>query len=319
MSDTSANLTVIPPFRRGVNLGNFLETKAEGSGFHRLSIQDEWFPLLKRTGFDFVRIPIRWSAHAGDRAPFPIDEAFFSRVIHLVDTALENGLTVIVNHHHYFGLMKDPPAHRERFSALWRTISRRLKNYPTSLLFELLNEPCRNFTSPLWNDYWPEAYAEVRNEDPARILIVTPADWGNIHGLDLLSFSGMKNDPNLMATFHYYDPHGFTHQGAPWENPPPPTGSRWTGSVAEVSAVRRDLDYARSWSEKEHRRIFLGEFGVYRKYAPEEDLVSWTKCVREESEKRNIPWCIWDFCTDFGVWDPEKKAFREKFLRALIP
>ena len=43
---------------------------------------------LKAAGFDSVRIPIKWSAHAAKTAPYTIDPAFMDRVDHVVRTWL---------------------------------------------------------------------------------------------------------------------------------------------------------------------------------------------------------------------------------------
>ncbi len=63
---------------RGMNLGNALEAPNEGEW--GLTLKEDYFEAIRRAGFDSVRIPIRWSAHAGAYAPYTIDERFFSRV-----------------------------------------------------------------------------------------------------------------------------------------------------------------------------------------------------------------------------------------------
>src|SRR5437660_8122198 len=63
---------------RGVNLGNALEAPAEGEW--GMTLKTEYFDAIARTGFDSVRIPIRWSAHADREPPYAIDEKFFTRI-----------------------------------------------------------------------------------------------------------------------------------------------------------------------------------------------------------------------------------------------
>jgi len=48
--------------RRGINIGNALEAPREGEW--GVYIRDEYFRIIKEAGFDTVRIPIKWSAHA---------------------------------------------------------------------------------------------------------------------------------------------------------------------------------------------------------------------------------------------------------------
>ncbi len=308
----------IPVFRRGVNFGNFLESRFEGEHTAGLLIQDEWFGLLKDAGFDCVRLPVRWSAHAAASAPYAVERAFIDRVAHVVDQALARGFVVIVNQHHYIELMQTPAAHRERFIALWKIIAGRFQGYPEKLFFELLNEPTHSLTSPLWNQYWPEAYHTVRAVDRSRIIICGPHDWNNVTGLDRLSLTAFREDSQLMGPFHYYEPHIFTHQGASWVDPPHPLGASWTGTSEETTAIARDFDMALAWANRENRPLFLGEFGAYPKINPEDQVVKWTACVREEAEKRGIPWCYWEFCHGFGVWDRKRQAFKTGLLKALL-
>lgn len=63
---------------RGVNLGNALEAPAEGDW--GVTLEAEYFQLIAEQGFDSVRIPIRWSAHASQNEPYHISRSFFDRV-----------------------------------------------------------------------------------------------------------------------------------------------------------------------------------------------------------------------------------------------
>ena len=73
---------------RGVNLGNALEAPREGAW--GMELQAEYFALIRRAGFDSVRLPVRWSAHAGTRAPYTIDPQFFARVDWAIAEAIKN-------------------------------------------------------------------------------------------------------------------------------------------------------------------------------------------------------------------------------------
>lgn len=47
---------------RGVNLGNALEAPREGEW--GMYLEAEYFALIAEAGFNAVRVPIKWSAHA---------------------------------------------------------------------------------------------------------------------------------------------------------------------------------------------------------------------------------------------------------------
>src|SRR5215207_11739364 len=89
---------------RGVNLGNALEAPKEGDW--GMKIEAEFFPLIKQAGFQHVRLPVKWTAHASQEAPYKIDDAFIARIDTLLKQAEDAKLRVVLNHHHYDELDK---------------------------------------------------------------------------------------------------------------------------------------------------------------------------------------------------------------------
>jgi len=127
------------------------------------------------------------------------------------------------------------------------------------------------------------------------------------------------SERNVIVTVHYYLPFPFTHQGAEWvDGADAWLGTKWTGSNIETYAVDKDLDVAASWSAKNHRPIYLGEFGAYSK-ADQESRHLWTDYVARAAESRNFSWAYWEFCAGFGVYDREKADWNTPILSALIP
>lgn len=91
---------------RGINLGNALEAPKEGEW--GVTLKAEYFRAIKEAGFDSVRLPVRWPAHAAKEAPYTIDPAFAERIDWCVDQALQQRLNIIVNVHHYDEANTDP-------------------------------------------------------------------------------------------------------------------------------------------------------------------------------------------------------------------
>jgi len=299
---------------RGINIGNALEAPTEGAW--GVYIRDEYFSIIKNAGFDTVRIPIRWSAHAKQSKPYTIAESFFKRVDHVINKSLEQGLITIINMHHYDEIMQNPTSHKERFLEMWRQIAERYKDYPEDLYFELLNEPHGELTDSVWNQILKEAISIIRKTNPIRKIIIGPANWNSVYNLEMLE---VPEDPNIIVTFHFYTPFEFTHQGAEWVNPSPPVGRKWTGTEDEKNQIRRELDIAYEWSKRhDNITLFMGEFGAYSK-ADMESRARWTCFVAREAEKRGIAWCYWEFCSGFGAYDPIRKKWREELLDALVP
>lgn len=300
---------------RGVNLGNALEAPREGEW--GMVLQEEYFRLIDEAGFDSVRIPIRWSTHASQTAPYTIDPAFFERVDWAVNQAIQNNLQVVINVHHYEEIFKDPNAQQERFLGLWEQIAAHYKDYPTSLVFEILNEPNNNLTSQLWNKLLAEALATIRQTNPNRNVIIGPADWNSFSNLDNLALP--EDDRHIIVTFHYYLPFHFTHQGAEWAAGSDAwMGTSWDGTAEQLKALEKDLDQAAKWAEKNKRPLYLGEFGAYSK-ADMDSRARWTEAVARQAEARGMSWAYWEFGAGFGVYDRGSKIWIKPLLNALIP
>ena len=222
---------------RGINFGNALEAPREGEWGFR--IEEHYFYEVKKAGFDSVRIPVKWSAHAAEKPPYTIDRKFAERVDWAVDNAIKRGLNVVLNIHHYDEFYNEPDKQEERFLALWRQIAPRYADRSERLVFELLNEPRDPLTAERWNEIFPKALQIVRESNPNRAVIVGPGMWNNLDALPKLR---LPEDENLIVTFHYYSPFEFTHQGASWaEGSDKWLGRKW-GSEEDQARVRRDLE-----------------------------------------------------------------------------
>ncbi len=305
-----------PPFGRGINLGNALEAPNEGEW--GVTLEDDYFAAIAKAGFDSIRLPVRWSAHAQHTAPYTIDPKFMARVDWAVEQALSRKLKVVMNIHHYAEMDSQPDEHRERFLALWQQIADHYRDRPSGLAFELLNEPHNKLTAGKWNTILAEALTVVRKTNPERTVVVGPVAWNSIGELKSLELP--ESDRHLVVTVHYYSPFKFTHQGAHWIDAKtrPPVGTRWTGDEAEREAVARDLDTAALWGLKHRRPIYLGEFGAFNAA----DLASrarWTEFVAHEAAKRRMGTAYWEFCSGFGAYDPVKNAWIEPLRAALLP
>jgi endoglucanase len=299
--------------RRGISFGNALDTGRDEEP--RLRLRERYLDDVRGAGFDTVRLPVRWSAHADASAPYTIEEGFLERVDWAVDQALRRELTVVLNLHHYHELQAAPDRHEARFVALWRQIAARYADRPGRLCFELLNEPRDAITPAAWNHLWPKAHGAVRASDPDRLMLIGPARMNDADALPALE---LPEDDHVIATVHYYAPFEFTHQGAPWV----PGADRWLGTTwgddTDRDAVRTDLTNAANWAQHHGRPLLVGEFGAYER-ADGASRLRWTAFVRSEAERLGLAWCYWDFGTDFGAFDPQRDAWRTPMLHALLP
>ena len=239
-------------------------------------VDRELLAIIADAGFDTVRIPVRWSAHTASVPPFVIDRA------------------------------------EERFIAGWSQIAAAYADHPAPLALELLNDPDKALTPMRWNALLRRALATVRRTNPDRTVLIGPAAANSLIALDQLE---LPDDAHVVATVHYYEPFGFTHQGAPWLSVPAAGEVSW-GDPLDVASMRADMAVLRAWADR-HGAVFVGEFGTHQA-APMSSRAWWTTTVRKELDALDIGWCYWDFATDFGAFDLTTPTWRAPLLHALL-
>ena len=299
---------------RAINFGNALEANYEGEW--GMVIKEEYFSTVAQAGFQTVRIPIRFPAHAQKRSPYTLDARFMKRIDWVVEQAQKNGLMVILDMHHNTGLDSAPKLFKPQLLALWQQLAEHYQTQPDSVLFELHNEPHDKLTAIPWNAIIPDVLKVIRRSNPTRGVIVGPAEWNNLHQLATLKLPA--DDRYLIVTFHYYDPFHFTHQGADWvDGGKDWLGTPWTGSASERNAVDGDFDRAAAWAKKEQRPLFMGEFGAYSK-AKMADRARWTAYVVQAAQQHGMSFAYWEFGSGFGAYNPASRQWNQPLLDALI-
>jgi endoglucanase len=305
---------------RGINFGNMLESPAEGDW--GLRVEDQFIALVGDGGFTkSVRLPVRWSNHAGTDAAAKIDPVFFARVDGVVDRLLARGVTVVLNMHHYRQLdgdmldknetSVDPSVVRVRVLSMWRQIAQRYANRSSKLIFEIYNEP-HGAQETTWNDLLSRALRVIRESNPDRAVMIGPTFWNAAHKLPQLE---LPPDPNLILTVHHYEPFDFTHQGAEWVQPMKPVGIDCCDAAMQKQ-IADILDLARREADRMGYPVVVGEFGAYSK-ASEAARVRYLSYIRQAMESRQLPWIYWELASGFGIYDPQARAFRESLKRAL--
>jgi aryl-phospho-beta-D-glucosidase BglC (GH1 family) len=301
---------------RGVNYGNMFEAPSEaGWG-------NPWKPkyagMIADLGFNHVRIPVRWEPD--DRsmatAPYTINPTFLDRIKQVVDSVINNGIFAIINMHHHDVLYEDPDGQKERFIAQWEQISEFFKDYPDSLLFEILNEPHGNLVPEKWNIFAADALTKIREDNPERIVLIGTAPYGGLGGLSNLV---IPDDEFIILTVHYYNPFHFTHQGASWvgEGSDAWLGTKWNDSEDERAIVQNEFALLRQIEQDKKIPIHIGEFGAYEKA----DITSrgkWTTYVARYLETLNWSWAYWEFSAGFGIYDPAKDKYNDVLVDALL-
>lgn len=300
---------------RGMNIGNAFEAPTETAWGNPW--EPSYFRMISELGFSHVRVPIRWETaeRSMESSPYTISPVFLDRIREVVDSALRYKLHVIINMHHHDALFEDPAAQKERFLSQWHQISDHFKDYPDSLLFEILNEPHGNLTPPMWNDYLTDALTEIRQTNPARIVLIGVAEYG---GLGSLSKLVLPDDEHIILTVHYYNPFSFTHQGAEWVSGSHEwLGTVWQDTEAERESVASEFGYAFQYAENHNIPVHVGEFGAYSK-ADMASRARWTTFLARWFEARGMSWAYWEFSAGFGIYHPATQQYVPELVDALL-
>jgi endoglucanase len=332
-------------FRRGINLGNRLESKPdEGAWGGR--IEDGDLPLIAARGFDHVRVPVWFSGHAGEAAPFALDAVFLARVDEVLDQAARQGLAVVLTLHGYYELEADVAGHRPRLLGLWSQLSEHYRERPDTLAFELFNEPPQAMEST-WNGLAAELIGVVRQTNPRRLLVIDSTSWADTTTLGSLQ---LPDDANLVVAVHPYEPKLFSFQGKTWGDPswqtpgvifpgPPATPvSPHPAAQANPAASQWFMQYntlpteqnpsgPRTVSEQiarvEAYRQASGRAVMNTEWGPQDggDLTSRAnlmRTMREDCEAAAIPWTIWEDPNNLPLYDSSTGQWQEALVSTLF-
>jgi endoglucanase len=277
--------------------------------------RDEHFARIKAVGFDTVRVPI---------VTFPfldqdnrLDPKFLNRLDWVVATSRKHNLNAIIDVHEYLECEKDFATCRMKLKAVWEQLAERYRNEPNTVIFEMMNEPHGQFDVARWNAAVAELLPIIRKTNPERNVIIGGAKSNNRDALRELMLP--VSDRHIIATFHYYVPFAFTHQGASWVTEKVRSARDVPfGTPEEIAQVDADFARVNAWSESTGRPVFVGEFGSIDK-APMEYRAIYVRTVARAAEKYGFAWAHWEFSTGFTLYDFRTQRFIPLLLEALVP
>ena len=207
----------------GLNLGGWISQYPTYDHAHfQTFIQAADIARIAGWGFDHVRLPVDYPVLEDPDQAGNYRDSGFEYVTACLDWCQEHNLRVILDLHKAPGFAFDArggntlfenAALQTRFLDLWETIAQRLAAYSDDFLaFEFLNEIVIPESTP-WNTLFAKTLARVREYSPQRLVVV----GGNyFNAASELQNLVLPPDPNLLCTFHFYNPLVVTHQRAPW-------------------------------------------------------------------------------------------------------
>ncbi|MDU7473645.1 MAG: cellulase family glycosylhydrolase [Paenibacillus macerans] len=207
----------------GWNLGNTLDsTGSDETSWGNPRITRELIQQIAAQGYKSIRIPVTWDSHIGKAPDYAIEPAYLDRVEEVVNWALEAKLYVMINVHHdsWMWISHMEKNHDEvlaRYEAVWTQVAERFKNHSAKLMFEGINEP--RFTDggttdrakqyEMLKELLVSFHRIVRDSgglNATRPLVLPTRESSPAQDdLDeLYKTIQTLNDPNLIATVHYY-------------------------------------------------------------------------------------------------------------------
>ena len=285
--------------------------------------------LMHSMGFDHVRLSIDGDALLRDAPPNGLNAAFVAELDTAVNTMLKDDLRVIVDVHPsdaFKRQLRTEDSAVTRFCALWSALAGHYaQTDPDRVFFEVLNEP--EFENmPQWNAVQTRAIAAIRQAAPHHTIIATAQRYSGL--TDLLTLEPVA-DPNVIYTFHDYEPFPFTHQGATWtmaqvrplRGVPYPSSPEDIGPVIsqeqqlidqhwintygldrwDAARIRSEVSFAGKWAALHHVPVYCGEFGVYQAFADPVMRAAWLHDTRTALEEQGIGWAVWDYQGSFAV------------------
>jgi endoglucanase len=285
--------------------------------------------LIHRLGFDHIRISIDAEPLLAWQRQQATGTDFMGELDTIVNLAIQQHLAVIIDIHpqsHYKQSLLQGEEPVKRFAMLWTALATHFAPLdPGYVFFEIMNEP-EQPDSYRWQGIQSLVAQQIRTAAPNNTIIACGARWSGLD--DLLPLEALAL-PNIIYTFHDYEPFAFTHQGATWTDPavqplrnvPYPSTpenvaknfeqeptlagqffvqqyglARWDAQRIDVT-----LSFAERWSQLHHAPVYVGEFGVHRPYADPAMRAQWIRDMRTMMEKHHMGWAMWDYQDNFGA------------------
>ena len=287
----------------------------------------------------FTRADVEHIAGLGyDHIRFPIDEEqmftedgqkeleAFALLHNALGWCAEFNLRAVVDLHilrsHHFNegekpLFTDTKA-QEQFYDCWRKISSELKKYSIDkVAYEPMNEPVAD-NHETWNVIVNRCVEVIRELEPRRTVILGSNRWQSFNTVKYLKIP--ENDPNIIISFHYYEPFLLTHYKGSWTHikdinvPVHYPGQQIADEdfeaaknhaengrkVYNIDVIEGDFMQVIEVAKKYNLKMYCGEYGCIN-VAPHEDKIRWYKDMYTLFERHGIARANWDYKGNFAI------------------
>ena len=299
---------------------SFWENQQKGANFFNAVPTREWFESAAAANIKFVRLTYeKWKGAERDFLIGNADdyngivETDFQKLVRVLDIADSLDIKIVVTPISLPGarwvqsnnrvrdgrLWKDFKYH-DQTCRFWKDLAQRLKDHPAVVGYNIQNEPhpeIFNGKNSFWKNDLPEWYetikgtpadlnlfyrkviASIRGVDKSTPIVVSPGLYATPW---TFSYLEKIDDPNIVYSFHVYEPYQFTtfrlndgkyeYPGkVPVDDDPPIDFDMNKNTMADY------LKPVSDWATKNNipsNRIWAGEFGCSRKVKGVEKYLS---------------------------------------------
>lgn len=335
---------------KGVNIAHWLsQSQARGEARAQYFTEQD-VRRIAEWGFDHVRLPI------DEEQMFHEDGTKDAEAFSLLHNALKlcnkYNLKAVVDLHilrsHYFNAAYKPlfteRAAQEAFYECWRQISGELKDYSTSMVaYELMNEPVADDPED-WNKIVKECYSAIRELEKERVIVIGSNMWQSFRTAQYLALP--EGDPNIILSFHYYEPMVLTHYQAGWTeykdyggavNYPGQTITeeqiaarpeseqiafgRWTAESYSKERFAEEFKMAADVAKRYGIPVYCGEYGCLSDEPNDEVRYRWLTDMNDVFDELGIAravWCYREGEDGFGILSGHQGPIDQTMLETIL-
>jgi endoglucanase len=313
---------------RGINItGWFRFPASRDPAVLAAYLSDQALADLRTAGFDFMRLAIDQDVN---------DTAVLIASIRRIQ---RSGLTVVVSLHPHDWHLETAG---DQLRAFWRSLAPALRSLdPARTVPEIVNEPVFPNDPSAWAALQHAVLSDIRPALPNATVVLTGQDWGSIGGLLALT---PEDDPNVIYSFHFYDPAELTSLAAyrtgldraSLARLPFPVDDRCEATAAaaadngtkdlmryycslgwDAPHVAAPIERAAAWGRLHHVHMLAGEFGASAALNATARL-TWLRTARQTFDSEGIAWALWGYDDVMGFAVSRPPAPRPVLDRAVL-
>ncbi|WPV01490.1 glycoside hydrolase family 5 protein [Mucilaginibacter sp. cycad4] len=305
----------------GWNIGNTMEAPGAETGWGNPLITEDYIKLVKRSGFNAIRIPCAWNQYS-DKKTAKIQDAWLNRVKQVVRYCVKNDMYVLLNIHWDGGWLENNVTQAKQDSvnakqkAFWEQIATAMRDFDEHLMFASANEPAADNAAATailstYHQTFINAVRSTGGKNAYRVLVLQGPSTNMEKTSDFMTSLPTDQIANrLMVEVHYYSPFNFClmEKDEPWGHMFYYWGSGHHSlldtsrnpTYGEEAEVKSTFQLMKAKFVDKGIPVVMGEYGAYRRTAPKDlavhnDAVDyWIKFTTQQAIANGLKPFFWD-------------------------